>query len=314
MRSSMLVASLVLLNAAPGLADDLLFKGTCDGSAAALLDNGLVAVADDEDNTIRIYDRGGGEPVRHSDLSGVAARPEPDFEGAARIGDRIYWIGSHSRNSRGEVEVSRSVIVATDLDGRMVGAAYRGLLDSLADADRSEKIGLVDSIGKADRSRARAAEAGGLNIEGLAAKPDGSAWIGLRNPRSDDGDAVLIPIEKLDSVGTARAEVVPRKAVKLSIDELGIRDMAWSTKLDAFLVIGGTSSAGDDFRLYRWAGDDSSRSAGRAHQRPRAGGRPAAPRRPQRPAPERRGRPPRHGGRGWLQVRMAERHLWLQAS
>ena len=255
MRFGKMLSCLVALSANPALADDILFGRTCDGSAAAWLGNDRIAVADDEDGTLWLYGIGGGEPERR-DLPGLAG-DEPDFEGAARIGEKIYWIGSHGRNAKGKVQPSRQVVVATDLDGTIVGTPFKDLLPFLPGADPSGKLGLADSIGMGETSRARAAEAGGLNIEGLVAKPDGSAWIGLRNPRSDDGEAVLIPLDGLASVGTAAPKISPGKAAKILIDELGVRDLAWSEDLRAFLIIGGTSSAGDDFRLYRWAGDGS---------------------------------------------------------
>ena len=250
-----ILSCIVALSVNPAFAGDIQFGRTCDGSAAAWLGDDRIAVADDEDGTLWLYGINGGEPERR-DLPGLSG-DEPDFEGAARIGDRIYWIGSHGRNAKGKVQPSRQVIVGTDLDGRIVGTPFKDLLPLLPGADPSEKLGLADSIGTDGTSRARAAEAGGLNIEGLAAKPDGSAWIGLRNPRSDDGEAVLIPLDALASVGTAAPEIRPGKALRILIDELGVRDLAWSEDLRAFLIIGGTSSAGDDFRLYRWAGDDS---------------------------------------------------------
>src|SRR6187402_2722625 len=76
------------------------FTGICDASAAVHIKDDLVAIADDEDNSIRIYSAvRGGKPVFVANLSRFLAAdpryPEADLEAGARIGDRIYWITSH---------------------------------------------------------------------------------------------------------------------------------------------------------------------------------------------------------------------------
>src|SRR4051794_8803245 len=74
-----------------------------DASAAVAIGTDLFVGANDEDNTLRIYhsERGGG-PVASfpmDDFLGVEPEPpEADIEGAARVGDRIFWIPSHGRN------------------------------------------------------------------------------------------------------------------------------------------------------------------------------------------------------------------------
>ncbi|HEX8179851.1 MAG TPA: hypothetical protein VF525_09945, partial [Pyrinomonadaceae bacterium] len=103
----------------------LTYAGMCDGSAAAALDEQTFVVASDEAtlkqgptpqrNVLGVYriDQGGA-PLQTVDLSAALA-PEPnnpaqhdpehveaDIEGAARIGDRIYWITSHGHNSKGK--------------------------------------------------------------------------------------------------------------------------------------------------------------------------------------------------------------------
>lgn len=50
---------------------DLIFTGMCDASGAVELSRDLFAVADDEDNVLRIYDANrGGAPLSSSDVSG----------------------------------------------------------------------------------------------------------------------------------------------------------------------------------------------------------------------------------------------------
>ena len=79
----------------------------CDASAAVALNNELFAVANDEDNSLRIYHAAkGGAPVYRHDLSTLLRvdhkKSETDLEGASWLGDRIFWISSHGRNKDGE--------------------------------------------------------------------------------------------------------------------------------------------------------------------------------------------------------------------
>src|SRR5438309_1135133 len=88
------------------------YHGMCDASAAVALDDKLFAVANDEDNILRIYHLGrGGAPVQSFDLSPFLKVdpkfPETDLEGAAWLGDQIFLIGSHGRNRDGKYRESR---------------------------------------------------------------------------------------------------------------------------------------------------------------------------------------------------------------
>ena len=75
-----------------------------EASAAALLDDEHFVVGEDECNTLLVYRRGQrapvGSPVVLADFLGTKKKAS-DFEGAARVGDVIYWISSHSRTKGG---------------------------------------------------------------------------------------------------------------------------------------------------------------------------------------------------------------------
>ena len=101
---------------------------------------------------------------RHGDLHVVR---QTDLEAAAVIGDRVYWISSHSFNSQGEDKSKRKVFFATKIvqaDGKptlvSVGKPVKSLRDPLAKA-----AGVKPSE---------------MNIEALTATPDGGLLIGLR--------------------------------------------------------------------------------------------------------------------------------------
>src|SRR4051812_47763733 len=100
------------------VSDETIFRGMCDASAAVALDDDLFAVANDEDNTIRVYHAAkGGPPVSSVDLSAFLRVdpkfPETDLEGAAWLGDRIFWMASHGRNHDGKFRASRDRFFAT---------------------------------------------------------------------------------------------------------------------------------------------------------------------------------------------------------
>ena len=169
------------------------FHGASDASGAEFLDAETIVVADDEDNALRIYRiDGGGMPVATVDVSSFLAvereHPEADIEGAARAGDRIYWITSHGRSRKGEVRESRGRFFATDVvkeNGHLtvapVGKPCVTLATAIAAAFEKAKLPLLD-----------------LNIEALAVTPDGKTlYLGFRAPsveREGKRLAILLPL------------------------------------------------------------------------------------------------------------------------
>jgi len=235
-----------------------LHSGMANASAAAFLGNGLFCVASDEDNVLRTYRTDhDGSTVASVDVSKFlllhGKSLETDVEGAARVGDRIYWIGSHSRNKDGKLRPNRQrlfatriVTNATDLALVPVGHPCGSLLDAMVREPSLVSFNLALAVG-------RPPELGGLNIEGLAAGPKGELWIGLRSPNPGN-KALLIP---LFNPSEAVELKTPRFGAPklLDLDGLGIRDIAWTGR-DWFLIAG-KDSGGGTARLYRWAGGDS---------------------------------------------------------
>src|SRR6185436_3025342 len=113
----------------------------------------------------------------------VRIRAESDLEGAAKLDDLIYWIGSHGRKADRHPRPQREVLFATAIrgegqDARLVpvGRPFHGLVDALRMAPGLAQFQL-------GRAAVQPAESvGGLNIEGIAAGPGSSLWIGFRNP------------------------------------------------------------------------------------------------------------------------------------
>jgi hypothetical protein len=233
-----------------------LYYGLCDASAVVALNAELFAVADDEDNVIRVYHRGqGGRAVHSLDLSSFLRvnpkAPEADIEGAARLGDRIYWISSHGRNAKGREAPSRQRFFATTgtvsngtVQLRPIGQPYGGLLRDLLREPRLAPFNLATATLRAPKAPHA------LNIEGLAATPAGHLLIAFRNPKPL-GQALLVPLLN----PAALIEGSPAlfgDPILLDLAGRGIRSITlWQ---DRYLIIAGSHANGGASRLYAWDG------------------------------------------------------------
>ncbi len=231
------------------------YFGTCSASAGAFLDAAHFVVASDEDSVLRVYRPGVAQPVAALDLSGFLEpdrkRPEADLEGAARAGDRIWWIGSHSRSAGGKRAPNRQCLFATRLVPARagppglepVGRPYRRLLDDLLAAPSLRSVPLAGAA-------ALAPEEGGVNIEGLAAAPEGSLWIGFRSP-VPAGRALLVPLLNPEAVVQGERAQLGEPAL-LDLGGLGVRDLLWAGA--RCWILAGPANGGGAFRLFVWEG------------------------------------------------------------
>jgi len=237
----------------------ILYSGMCDASAAVALTDKLFAVASDEDSVIRVYDRDqAGAPVQCINLSAFldldARKPESDLEGAARVGDRAYWITSHGRNKSGKERPSRDrffavqiVTSAQRVELKMLGKPYEQLLDDLMRDPKLKPFNLAAASKLEPKAR------GALNIEGLSATPDGHVLIGFRNP-IPRGKALLVPMSNPDAVIHGQAAQFG-EPILLDLGGLGIRDMAcWDGQ---YTIIAGTYDGKGQSHLYEWLGGTS---------------------------------------------------------
>jgi hypothetical protein len=272
------VLSMVLTiagTARPGEVDGgVTFTGAADVSAAAMIDPNLIAVADDEDDTLRVYAVTGGRPRATLDVSAFLEvdprRPEADIEGAARLGDRIYWIGSHGRNKDGKPRPGRGRLFATDIRAdangvslRPAGQPCKTLLVRMLAAESLKGLGLEEAIGvdqvkvgkKKKDARRLAPKEEGLNIEGLCGSADGKRLlIGFRNP-IPKGKALVVPLENPGAVIDRGEPAVIGRPLLWDLGGLGIRDMDYVAGLGAYFIIAGPQNEEKRFALYRWTGD-----------------------------------------------------------
>ena len=232
------------------------YTGMCDASGAVAVSSNLFVVASDEDNILRVYRADQpGSAVKEFDCNGFlevqGKSLEADLEGAALIGGRAFWIGSHGRNKNGKERLNRHRLFATDIrvnDGEVslipVGMPYKRLLEDLLQDSRFHEFHLEEAARRAPK------EPGALNIEGLSATAEGHLLIGFRSP-VPAGKTLLIPLLNPNAViaGEPGSFGSP---IQLDLDGLGIRDIAWHGGI--YLIIAGSSHGGGHFQLYRWAG------------------------------------------------------------
>jgi hypothetical protein len=239
-----------------GGADVTSYRKMCDASAAVALDDEHFAVADDERNVLQIYRRGRPAPVGAVKLwkfLGTKKDKESDLEGSAAIGTRIYWISSHGRNSEGEMQARRYRLFATRLEPGSpptlspVGRAYTGLLDDLIGAPELQAYDLAAAAGRAPEAP------GGLNIEGLAATPEGDLLIGFRNPIPGD-KALLVRLKNPNGVVNGKKAKFGTP-FELDLEGRGIRSIELVG--ESYLIVAGPAGDMGPFAIYRWSGSSS---------------------------------------------------------
>lgn len=254
------------------------FYGLADASAAVFLAGRHFAVADDESNELRIYEVGIPERPASTLVLGYlpveTKSPEADIEGAARVGDRVYWITSHGRNKDGKPRPNRYAFFATRVEaGETSGPTLtpeRGVCRTLAQqlvAFESpvqeallEATRLGADLSKKDQKKLAPKEKG-LNIEGLCPYPaNQSLLIGLRNPlfkaKGDTAKKAIVvellnPAEIIDKGADARFGNV----LLWDLGERGIRGMEYAQKAGRFFILAGPTDSETTCAMYAWDGD-----------------------------------------------------------
>lgn len=269
------LACLALSSAGGAHDTPLRFGDTCDASAAVAVGDHRFLVGEDEHNVLRLYDLAHPEAApRRFDLSAfLAIKPdkEADIEGAAWLGNRVFWITSHGRNKKGELNKNRlhrffATEIVETADGLTVrpvsGHAYMDLVAALLADPQLQGLGLLEAAQpKVDQDPNLAPKEKGLNIEGLSAAADGkSLLIGFRNPIADKS-AIVVPLLNPNEVvehGTTPVFGAPiLLELALGDERLRIRSIELVGKGDSavFYIVGGPVAGKGSFALFRWSGD-----------------------------------------------------------
>lgn len=247
---------LLTLTAAAAFGNTALrYEGLCDASAAVALDARHFVVAGDEDNLLRIYERGQPQVLATVPLAAFlgTGRHEADLEAGTRIGSRIYWLASLSRDGKGRPAPTRDRFFATDIDRgatppalRPAGSGPVQLLQAMLDSDAGRSWRLADAARKAPEAP------GGLNIEGLTHGDDGTLLIGFRNPLRE-GKALVLPLLNPAQVIDGQP---PRFGGAIALDLGGRGVRAMTRTADGYLVVGGPTADEGSFALFHWRGGD----------------------------------------------------------
>jgi len=270
----MISALFVLILQAPAHASDSYFKGVCDASAAVAIGSTHLLVAEDENDALLLYATGNPTAVKTFDFSSllrIDIDRESDIEGAARIGNRIYWITSHGRNGKGKIRANRYQLFATDISNSQpttleldwVGS-YRKLIDDVLNIhswespDSNVTTVAISLLREATllhdkKEKQLAPKKDGLNIEALAALPSHQGLlIGLRNPLFQNR-ALVLHLKNPDLLfagNGAKARFGEPRFIDL--DGLGLRSMAYHPATKKLLIIAGGKKSGGSFKLFEW--------------------------------------------------------------
>jgi len=260
-------------------AETIVYRGASDASAAVAVTEDMFIVADDENNTLRVYKTNkGGLPLLSYDMTeflGIEPEyPEADIEGATMIGRRIYWITSHGRNKDGKMRPNRYRFFATTVkveNGNVtinpVGTPCKTLIHSLVKTETMHHLGLDKAtqfneieLTKKERQRLAPKEEG-LNIEGLCASADGKTiYIGFRNPRPVDRvtshkKALVVPLNNPKQVIEDSEAPIFGEPMSWDLAALSIRSMEYSHFHKAYFIIAGDADESPNYALYRWSGE-----------------------------------------------------------
>ena len=236
--------------------------GSSDASTAIAIDSDYMIVADDEGNSTRLYERySDGAPIRTFTMPEFGSS-EIDLEASARIGDTIYWMGSHSNNKSSEYKKARSVVFTTTVSGTgadtqlTYGGEYTGLRTDLIawDAANDNRLGLAAACSL--EGGAHPDQTNGCNIEGFEFAPDGTTGLlGLRSPRVD-GKAVIVPVANFASLIDGTTSASFGDPILVDLGGRTIREIRGNGHGDYFITAGVPDDvdSGAGWALYRWNG------------------------------------------------------------
>ncbi|HKX60264.1 MAG TPA: hypothetical protein VJS65_00450 [Verrucomicrobiae bacterium] len=256
-----------------------------NASTAVALDDDYMVVGDDEDQVLRIYHRRiDGPPVYTrdfraslglTDVSPSGQVREVDIEASVRVGNRIYWMGSHGNcggcDPPGELRPNRLRIFATDIvqTGTNYSLKYVGryhfLRRDLINWDNNNGHGLGPSALQLAASAAEGvppetATRDGFNIEGLTMSHTGTvAYIGFRSPLTPGSgrtNALIVPLLNLPQLVAGNPAPGPArfgKPIELFLDRRGIRSI--DAVSNGYVIVAGTTTNSGSFRIYTWNGN-----------------------------------------------------------
>lgn len=265
----------ILCQGADSAPPERTYEGMAGVSGAVAIGADLFIACSGEDNVLRVYrTEGPSAPVAQLDVSrflGLDGEPA-DIRGAARIGERVYWIASHSRDEEGRSKPARHRFFATMVkrqDDKIViepvGRPCRTLLNKLPGENTVSTLRLDKAVGPGEKlserqQRRLAPNKEGLNIDAFCADPRFDfLLIGFRNPRpvrviTGRPHALMIPLNNGGEVIEKGKEPIFGEATLWDFDGLGITCLAYSPTHEAYFILAQPCEERDPCVLYRWSG------------------------------------------------------------
>lgn len=268
-------------SAASAYASNTIFPtGIADASAAAVVDDNFMFVADDETNLLRLFSRKeSGQSIYSLDITSSAGGivgEEFDLEGASKSsvsynsGNRIYWIASLGNSKSGNLKPYRDRVIATDISG--TGASTTLTVKGYSTKMRTALISWGDAnswnFTTSASSGMIAKRIDGFNIEGLTVCNEGEkAFIGFRAPcvplkgtaptASNRLYAVIAPINNFETmmnvVGNSGTTPTIGEPILFDFGGLGIRSIE-RVGGNKYLILAGLFEGGGTPKVYLWDG------------------------------------------------------------
>lgn len=232
-RSASYTIAYAASQAAKPTASTRFYSGISNASSAQDLGNYLlVAEAEDETNALNLYPADkSSAPIKKFDFSARlnltdTVNPELDLEASARLGNRIFWLASHSNNKNGKIRENRYRLFATDLSGNGADASlsfagyYAKLRDDLLNWDAANGNALGLSASAAKGVAPETDDGSGFNIEGLAFKPGSSTtYLAFRAPLQSPSSrnlALVVPVTNFTDLISGAVTASFGKAITLT--------------------------------------------------------------------------------------------------
>jgi hypothetical protein len=247
-------------------------QGTSQASAGVAVNDSTMVIASDDNQQINVYHRNqAGLPITTLDLSETLdlgdrrkdnTYPTVDIEAGTQIGNRQFWLGSHSNSNKGKLQPNRFRLFATETHGQgdniqlsFVGY-YGDLFDDLDEWGGEHGYKFKSML----QDNRQPDKVNGFNIEGFAIAPDGqTAYIGFRTPLVTNNEvsyALVAPLQNFSAWFNNGNPTNPASfgnPILLNLGGLGIRGMECNT--NGCVIIAGSIDDEGLFAIYSWSGN-----------------------------------------------------------
>ena len=256
-----------------------------NASTAVALDDDYMVVGDDEDQVLRIYHRRiDGPPVYTRDFTASLGLTdvgpsglirEVDIEASVRVGNRIYWFGSHGNcggcDPPGELRPNRLRLFATDIVKTGTNYSLEGRWPLSQSSPRPDQLGQQQwawawpcrAATRRQRRRRRPSRNGGsrwLQHRGTHDEPHGHGRLYRFSLAVDPGsgrtNALIVPLLNLPQLVAGSPAPGPArfgKPIELFLDRRGIRSI--DAVSNGYVIVAGTTTNSGSFRIYTWNGN-----------------------------------------------------------